>query len=808
MCIRDRGNAPQGNAPQGNAASQPEDASERREKIASLLRGRVHWVILLSLVLAPTLGFLGFKSVEPMFRSAGGVVVQQKKIIYEKVPGIGDNRWASFLRQEQDRLRSPQVAERAMASEHWKKRGEDAAPWSAQDFSAAVSYDMDEANRQNNYFEIMFEAPTSETAVAGNRALLEAYKQDFAFQIETEYHAKIDTLTKLIRDASTRVDRHLALRGTIMTEAEHDQLNRRLSFLTEQQLKLGDELALVRVQLDGLNPVARGFNNDPASLLTSDPQLAEWQRQKEVLESDKQRLLLLKFGPRHKRVVSVESHITLLQTQIAERTEGLLSDASTQLVGDDNYDRLLLLEKQWFTRLRDVEAELQTLGRKKSEVADIEGFIATEQAVIDKARDRVNRQKIELDSVRESVDIKAWGAEPSEPFNLGKAKQIGVLGGMGGVFLAFGLVMGVGFLDRRLRNAGDARIGMRETRLLGILPTLPENFADPEQSERAAHAVHHIRTLLQISNRGTARVFSVTSPAAGSGKSSLTVALGLSFAASESKTLVIDCDLVGAGLTRRVGAVVNRSVESILREDTVLTDDQISEAVQHARGQGVNLKDALVDLGMLTKKDLQRLNRRQADSALGVLDACQGRPFVECVANTGIDNFSVLPIGAAKPQDAGLLSPQAVRGLLTRAREEYDIVLVDTGPCLGSLEASMAAAEVDATVLIVSRGDSKAMAAKAREHLVSVGANLVGLVFNHAQDSDMNSSSFASIVSQERRTDPAQSLLNADPAVAARFGPLGSAVAAFGTPSRSPNGRPRRTPAGSGVNGNGNGHAG
>ncbi|MEL7089579.1 MAG: hypothetical protein AAGL98_14255, partial [Planctomycetota bacterium] len=304
----------------------------------------------------------------------------------------------------------------------------------------------------------------------------------------------------------------------------------------------------------------------------------------------------------------------------------------------------------------------------------------------------------------------------------------------------------------------------------------------------------------------TARVFSVTSPAAGSGKSSLSVALGLSFAASESKTLVIDCDLVGAGLTRRVGAVVNRSVESILREDTVLTDDQINEAVQHARSKAVNLKDALIELGMLTKKDLQRLNRRQADSALGVLDACQGRPFSECVANTGIDNFFVLPIGAAKPQDAGLLSPQAIRQLVSRAREEYDTVLIDTGPCLGSLEASMAAAEVDATVLIVSRGDSKAMATKAREHLVSVGANVVGVVFNHAQESDMNSSSFASIVSQERRTDPAQSLLNADPAAAARFGPLGSAVAAFGTPSRSPNGRPRRAAAaanGSSVNGNG-----
>jgi len=234
----------------------------------------------------------------------------------------------------------------------------------------------------------------------------------------------------------------------------------------------------------------------------------------------------------------------------------------------------------------------------------------------------------------------------------------------------------------------------------------------------------------------------------------------------------------------------------------VLTDEQVDKASAHARSKGVNIKDALVELGMLTKKDLQRLNRRQADSALGILDACQGRPFSECVASTGIENFSVLPVGAAKPQDVGLLSPKALRGLINRAREEYDIVLIDTGPCLGSLEASMASAESDATVLILSRGDSKSMAVRAHEHLTSVGANVVGIVFNHALDVDLNHSSFASIVSQERRTDPAQSLLAADPAAAARFGPLGSAVAAFGTPSKSPNGKPRKyAAAANGLNG-------
>ncbi|MEM7624425.1 MAG: AAA family ATPase [Planctomycetota bacterium] len=794
------------NAPQANAAAAfSDDSSERREKIAALLRGRLHWAIIISLILAPLLGFLGYKSVVPMYRSTGGVTVDRDKLLYDMGSADG-GRWVSFLKQEQTRLTSHDVAERAMATEEWKKRGEDASPWSKEAFAAAVSYDMDERDRKNNFFKIMFDAPSGKTAGAGNRALLEAYKQDYAIEQENAFQSEITKLKRIISQARNRIENQIGDRRTVLSDADYVQLERRLVYLTNQQLNLKNQLAVVRARIDARNPVGAGISTDPASLLTADPQLATWQAEMEKWKGEKDRLAMLGYGPGHQQVKRVDSQIALLQTRIATRLEQLQSDSDTPLLGDPEYDQLRQQEKQLFALLREVDAQLISLGEKKGEVAKNETEIASEQQIIDKARTKIDQMMIELDQVRDAVTIRGQGAYPNAPFNSGKSKQMAILGGMGGVFVAFGLVMGVGLLDRRLRNAGDARMGLRETRMLGILPTLPENFADPEQSERAAHAVHHIRTLLQISNRGTARVFSITSPAAGSGKSSLSVALGLSFAASESKTLVIDCDLVGAGLTRRVGAVVNRSVESILREDTVLTDDQIDQAVQHARSKAVNLKDALIELGLLTKKDLQRLNRRQADSALGVLDACQGRPFSECVANTGIDNFNVLPIGAAKPQDAGLLSPQAIRSLVARAREEYDIVIVDTGPCLGSLEASMAAAEVDATVLIVSRGDSKAMATKAREHLVSVGANVVGVVFNHAQESDMNSSSFASIVSQERRTDPAQSLLNADPAAAARFGPLGSAVAAFGTPSRSPNGRPRRAAAANGSAVNGNGH--
>lgn len=793
------------NAPQGpvTRSAGEDESSQRREKLMALLRGRLHWALLLAVLLGGGLGYLGFHSVEPLFRSTGSVVMQRDTLLYSPDDPTSMDRWYSFVRRQEQLLRSTEVAERAMASDVWQSRGEDAVDWSANDFARAVETEIDNKDRKKNVFEISFDALDGVTAGAGNHALLDAYKEEFAYQAENKYRNTLMRLQSQVQKSEIDIKRQLAQRRTVITDSEYNQLEGEQESLMRQRLRLREDLDLVRAELDSRNPLREGKSNNPADLISTDPMLIQFQGEVDAIENQIKILEYEGKGPGHIQVQRLASRRDVLKSRMQERMEQLLSEDASVVFGDPEYDRLRQAEQLFHRQLVDVEASLEQLIDKQSQIAGIQQLIDSKEAIIKAARKEMDQIGVELDGVKNTVDVLAKGATPSEPYNGGKAKQVAVLGAMGGTFMGFGLVMLVGLLDSRLRHAGDAKMGLRDTRMLGILPTLPENFADPEQSERAAHAVHHIRTLLQISNRGTARVFSVTSPAAGSGKSSLSVAMGLSFAASESNTLVIDCDLVGAGLTRRVGAVVNRSVEAILREDTVLNDDQITQAVTHAREKGVNLKDALVELGMLTKKDLQRLNRRQADSALGILDACQGRPFSECVANTGIENFSVLPIGAAKPQDAGLLSPKALRNLIARAREEYDVVLLDTGPCLGSLEASMAAAEADATVLIVSRGDSKAMATKARDHLVSVGANVVGVVFNHALDSDLNDASFASVVSQERRTDPAQSLLSADPAIAARFGPLGSAVAAFGTPSKSPNGKPRRAPA---ANGSSNGH--
>jgi Mrp family chromosome partitioning ATPase len=90
-----------------------------------------------------------------------------------------------------------------------------------------------------------------------------------------------------------------------------------------------------------------------------------------------------------------------------------------------------------------------------------------------------------------------------------------------------------------------------------------------------------------------------------------------------------------------------------------------------------------------------------------------------------------------------------VRGLLDFCRQRYEIVMVDTGPVLGSLEANYVCSVADGVVLVVGRGQSRTHVQRAIETLGSLKARVMGVVFNRAEASDFlrsaTSASFRSV---------------------------------------------------------------
>jgi len=96
-----------------------------------------------------------------------------------------------------------------------------------------------------------------------------------------------------------------------------------------------------------------------------------------------------------------------------------------------------------------------------------------------------------------------------------------------------------------------------------------------------------------------------------------------------------------------------------------------------------------------------------------------------------------------------------MRRLIGELRDDYDTVLIDTGPILGSLEADIICALADRSILTVARGKSPKLVQSSLARLKHLGARSIGIVFNRASTSDITKSiSHVSIHSESVRALP------------------------------------------------------
>jgi Mrp family chromosome partitioning ATPase len=331
-----------------------------------------------------------------------------------------------------------------------------------------------------------------------------------------------------------------------------------------------------------------------------------------------------------------------------------------------------------------------------------------------------------------------YAETPHHPFK-DKRGQIAAACGVGVGALAFVAMLLLGAVDPRLRRIADAESRLPKIgRLLGVLPALPDDSTSSERSAIAAYCVHHIRTMLQIQQRITGRrVLAVTSPSPGDGKTSLTVALGMSYAATGAKTLLIDCDLQGGGLTARMNSSSACRLGQILLCQHRISQDQLHDALEQARQQRKRLGDVLAEQNIVGDETIAQALAVQARMKAGLHGVVRGEPFEQCVLGTTVPNLHVLSLGPSEQRQSIQLSPTTLRPIFDQAARQYDTVLVDTGPILGCVEAALVAAEADGVVLVVARGGQKTLARGAMNYLTATSAEVEGIVFNRAGAGDL-----------------------------------------------------------------------
>jgi Mrp family chromosome partitioning ATPase len=118
-----------------------------------------------------------------------------------------------------------------------------------------------------------------------------------------------------------------------------------------------------------------------------------------------------------------------------------------------------------------------------------------------------------------------------------------------------------------------------------------------------------------------------------------------------------------------------------------------------------------------------------------------------------------------------------VKGIIESARKLFDVVIVDSGPIPGSLEASAVAVAVDGVVMLVARGEPRAVVEECLIRLRQIKAPLAGVVLNRVNGTEMYAyGGSVSLDSRKSSSSGIPPLLPRGMKLSSNVGPIASAV--------------------------------
>jgi len=291
-----------------------------------------------------------------------------------------------------------------------------------------------------------------------------------------------------------------------------------------------------------------------------------------------------------------------------------------------------------------------------------------------------------------SVDVIDRATLPLAPVLPMKRSDLmfGFLGGlMGGIVVAFVLES----MDDTIRTSEDAE-AISQLPTLAVVPHLilkkeisgghrasesslmPELVSYLEPQSRGAEGYRTLRSaiLLSAADRKP-NVLLITSSFAEEGKSTTAANLGISFAQRQEKVLLVDTDLRRGTTHLKFGLSSRAGLSSVLA--------------------GESGKEAYV------------------------------RPFSD------LPTFSVLPRGPIPPNPGEMLASHAMEALVSRWREDYDRVILDSSPVLAVSDSLGLAILADGVLILVRSGVTRRKALiRTRELLRRAGAHISGTVIN------------------------------------------------------------------------------
>jgi capsular exopolysaccharide synthesis family protein len=555
--------------------------------------------------------------------------------------------------------------------------------------------------RNSRIIDISCDSPDSHLAAAFANAMASEYReQSLENRWQSAKHTgewlgrQLDDMKVKLQKSEEDLQTYAAAMNLILTgekdkgNVADDKLRQLQTQLSEAQADLAARQARYELAMTS-HPDSLAQVLDDVTLRTYDVKLADLRRELAELSST--------LTPAHYKVQRIQSEIAEMET-------------------DRNNTRDRIVE-----RIHNDFLEAEHRSKLLSAAFSSQSAVVTDQAgkiihynILQREVDS-NRQLYEslLQKVKEAGISSAMRASnisvidsaeiPDHPF--APNVPMGVIAGLlTGVCAAFGLILMQEKTNRCIESPGDAAFYLNLP-ALGNIPSAtlerrpgvsrraPLRLASfggnldsllPAVVRRSPSAVAEsfrlmLTSLLFMGRRRPAQVMVITSPSPAEGKTTVVSNLAMAYAETGRSVLVIDCDM------RR---------------------PQIHDVF------GIPDETGLADL-LLEQEPLEP------------------RSLMLAARRCGITCINILPAGNAAGAASNLLHSKRLPELISLAREQFDVVLIDTPPMLDIADSRIVGSLADGIILVIrSRRTERDSAIMARRQLTEDGLPIFGVVLN------------------------------------------------------------------------------
>ncbi|MDX1931304.1 MAG: polysaccharide biosynthesis tyrosine autokinase [Capsulimonadales bacterium] len=514
---------------------------------------------------------------------------------------------------------------------------------------------------------------------------------------------KLREARRQLEEAQRAESRYRKAQGVALTSAQENVINQYVQLQTERDAarrSLNEATAAVsRLERQLATTAATVRNALPAE---ENPAVRDLRQRVANARINLQKLRDLNYGEEYDSVVLAKSELKAAEQALAEARKqdyGVTSAnpnrqalelqlANAQVQRDSAEQRLNAIDQQAGTaadRLRSLPEAQFALGdlRRETTIADRNVTTLAEQL-----------RKYELQAIDESKAgaINIVSQAHAEPVGGDIARYrptLVVFGLVLSLFCGVVLVVGMDALDNSIRTVQD----VERTLKLPVVGVIPEHLPDPHRAPRVAYlsplapvseAYRLLRTdLLFSQEEHPFRSLMVATGKPGQGATTTVSNLAITFAQAGKTVILVDTDLRFPKLQDVFGVSNEIGLTSVLREEA-------------------RLEDALLP--------------------------------------TDIPNLLLLPAGPPPLHPSELLADERMRTLHERLKRKADFLFFDTPSAIAFADASVMAAFVDATLLVVRANNvPRGSEDQVMRLLNKARANIIGVTLNGVPSDQVDS---------------------------------------------------------------------